>query len=61
MILSMERTMFATVISELKSVSMLEIFPETSPCSAYKTILETEQYFTINVMPLHISPQNIYK
>ncbi len=31
-ILSMEKTMVTNVISELKSVSRLKIFPETEPC-----------------------------
>ncbi len=37
-ILSMEKTMVTMVISELKSISRLQIFPETGPSTFKNTI-----------------------
>ncbi len=39
-ILSMEKTMVTKVISELKSVSRLKIFPETGPSNSKVTALQ---------------------
>ncbi len=38
-ILSMEKTMVTKVISELKSVSRLKIFPETGPSTPVHAVL----------------------